>query len=49
LFRSYHKLGHHVGVRKGDAELLQKVEAAVKDFTASAESAEIRKRREAAS
>jgi polar amino acid transport system substrate-binding protein len=42
------KLGYHVGVRKADVELLQKVEAAVKDFTASTESAEIRKRWEAA-
>jgi len=42
------KLGYHVGVRKADADLLQKVEAAVKDFTASAESAEIRKRWEGA-
>jgi polar amino acid transport system substrate-binding protein len=42
------KLGYHVGVRKADALLLQKVEAAVKDFVGSAESAEIRKRWEAA-
>lgn len=42
------KLGYHVGVRKSDADLLQKVEAAVKDFTASAEGAEIRRRWESA-
>jgi ABC-type amino acid transport substrate-binding protein len=42
------KLGYHVGVRKTDTELLRKVEAAVKDFTTSPESAEIRKRWEAA-
>jgi ABC-type amino acid transport substrate-binding protein len=42
------KLGYHVGVRKADVDLLQKVEAAVREFVASPESAEIRKRWEAA-
>ncbi|MFI5184746.1 MAG: substrate-binding periplasmic protein [Vicinamibacteria bacterium] len=42
------KLGYHVAVRKADVELLQKVEAAVKDFAGSPESIEIRKRWEAA-
>lgn len=42
------KLGYHVGVRKEDAELFAKVQKAVKDFTASKEAREIRKKWEGA-
>jgi polar amino acid transport system substrate-binding protein len=38
------RLGYHVGVRKDDGALYERVQKAVEDFTASPESAEIRKR-----
>jgi polar amino acid transport system substrate-binding protein len=38
------RLGYHVGVRKEDAALFEKIQKAVKDFTASPESQEVRKR-----
>jgi polar amino acid transport system substrate-binding protein len=42
------RLGYHVGVRAEDKELFAKVQAAVRDFVASPEAAEIRRRWESA-
>lgn len=42
------RLGYHVGVRKQDAALFERIQKAVKEFTASSESQEIKKRWEGA-